>query len=298
LRKVNPVRSLFFFLIIVAVSTASTAQTSAPISAYFDKDWKTVKDPTMAAYYRTIEQNANGFVVRDYFISGKLLMAAECSDVSWNLIKEGKTILYYENGNVKEEGSFHEGRETGLKKSYYENGKPKMETSYDGDDVRYLHYWNEDGEDELADGEGVISDFRSEEYVNYKSILDFKMTETFNIHQTTRDTVYFVVERQPEYQGGYNKMMTDLRQNMHYPKSARRRGISGTVYVSFIIGKDGAISNTKVTRGIDPECDDVAVNAVAKLGKWNPGMHRRDVPGAIAKPVSVRFVLPVKFSLQ
>jgi TonB family protein len=298
-KKTNLLKLLFSFITAIAACATSFAQTAAPISDYFDKDWKTITDPSRAAYYRTIEQNDKGFVVRDYFISGKLVMMAECSKVSPKLVKEGKSMVYYENGNVKEEGTYHNNTVTGLRKTYFEDGKPKSETSGAGDDIRYLHYWNENGEDKLVDGEGVIVEPGIEGFDNHKIVKNFQIVDSYSINRNTRDTVYFVIEQQPEYPGGYGQMMLDIQKNMYYPKNARVNEISGTVFVTFIVNKDGSISDVALLRGIDPECDGVALNAVSKLGKWNPGMQKpADKPKAPAKPVAVRFNIPVKFTLN
>jgi TonB family protein len=292
------VKLLLSFLTTVAVCAATFAQTEAPISEYFDKDGNTITDPAKAAYYRTIEQNDKGFVVRDYFVSGKLRMIAECSEVTPKLVKEGKSVMYYENGNVKDECVYRDNKVTGLRKTYYENGKPRLETSGDGDGLRYLHYWNENGEDELVDGKGLIIEPGRKEFDVYKVIEDFEVIDSYSINRTTRDTVYAVVEKQPEYSGGYAQLIKDIQKNMYYPKNARKKGIVGTVFIEFIVNKDGSVSDLGVLQGIDPECDEAALKAVSKLSNWKPGMQKlSDRRGAESKPVAVRFVLPVKFSL-
>ena len=103
--------------------------------------------------------------------------------------------------------------------------------------------------------------------------------------------VFLVVEQQPEFEGGYEAMMNFIRKNMRYPASARRMGIDGTVYVSFVVGKDGAINDVKVIRGISADCDKEAVRVVQAMPPWKPGKQN-------GKPVFVRFNLPIKFKLN
>jgi periplasmic protein TonB len=93
------------------------------------------------------------------------------------------------------------------------------------------------------------------------------------------------------------KSAMDIKSNLAYPKSARKARITGTVYVGFVIGKDGVARDLEVMRGVSPECDAAALHAVSKLNKWKPGMQKKDIPGYPLKPVSVRFVLPIKFSM-
>ena len=103
--------------------------------------------------------------------------------------------------------------------------------------------------------------------------------------------VFTVVEQQPEFQGGYEAMMNFIRKNMRYPASARRMGVDGTVYVQFVVGKDGAITEVKTIRGISADCDKEAERVVKMMPNWKPGRQN-------GKPVFVRFVLPIRFKLN
>ncbi len=103
--------------------------------------------------------------------------------------------------------------------------------------------------------------------------------------------IFTVVEQQPEFQGGFEAMMNFIRKNMRYPASARRMGVDGTVYVSFVVSKDGSISEVKTLRGISADCDKEATRVVAMMPAWRPGKQN-------GKPVFVRFVLPIKFKLN
>lgn len=105
------------------------------------------------------------------------------------------------------------------------------------------------------------------------------------------DKIFTVVEQQPEFQGGYEAMMNFIRKNMRYPASARRMGVDGTVYVSFVVSKDGNISDVKTIRGISADCDQEAMRVVSMMPPWKPGKQN-------GKPVFVRFVLPIKFQLN
>jgi len=103
--------------------------------------------------------------------------------------------------------------------------------------------------------------------------------------------IFTVVEQQPEFEGGYEAMMNFIRKNMRYPASARRMGVDGTVYVSFVVSKDGSISEVKTIRGISADCDKEAMRVVSMMPPWKPGKQN-------GKPVFVRFVLPIKFKLN
>ncbi len=103
--------------------------------------------------------------------------------------------------------------------------------------------------------------------------------------------IFMVVEQQPEFEGGYEAMMNFIRKNMRYPASARRMGIDGTVYVTFVVGRDGSINDVRVLRGISADCDKEAVRVVQMMPKWKPGKQN-------GKAVLVRFNLPIKFQLN
>jgi protein TonB len=105
------------------------------------------------------------------------------------------------------------------------------------------------------------------------------------------DTCVTTCEVMPEYPGGDEQLFTFLASNARYPKEARKQWIEGTVFVSFVIEKDGAVSSVKVVRGVHPLLDNEALRVVGSLERWTPGT-------LLGKPVRVQFSMPIKFSLQ
>ncbi|MEZ5014603.1 MAG: TonB family protein [Chitinophagales bacterium] len=97
-------------------------------------------------------------------------------------------------------------------------------------------------------------------------------------------------EVSPEYPGGFAALMKDINKNVHYPKFAMDEGIDGTVHLSFIVEKDGSISDVQVMRGIGYGLDEEAIQAVEKLKKWMPGRQG-------GNPVRVRMRIPIQFEL-
>jgi len=104
------------------------------------------------------------------------------------------------------------------------------------------------------------------------------------------DIPQHVVEKQPEYKGGYDAMINFLKKNMKYPETAKKSRIQGTVYIQFIVEKTGKISRVKILRGISKECDEEAIRVVNSMPKWIPGRQS-------GKAVPVMFQIPVKFQL-
>lgn len=100
-----------------------------------------------------------------------------------------------------------------------------------------------------------------------------------------------IAEVMPSYDGGMEAMMKFIQKRMRYPRVPRALGIEGTVYVRFVVRGDGSVSDVQVIRGIHRDCDEEAARVIAMLPAWKGGRHN-------GTPVSVRMVLPIKFSLQ
>ncbi len=101
---------------------------------------------------------------------------------------------------------------------------------------------------------------------------------------------FYVVEQKPEFPGGENALYKFLAENTKYPEPAKENGITGTVWVQFIIDKDGKVTNVKVVRSVDPYLDKEAERVVKSMPKWKPASQR-------GKPVRVIFQVPIRFEL-
>ena len=105
------------------------------------------------------------------------------------------------------------------------------------------------------------------------------------------DSIYNVAETMPQFPGGPNALMKYLSENTKYPESAKANKIEGRVFVSFVIEKDGSITNAEVMRGIDKECDAEAVRVVSSMPKWQAGTQNGEA-------VRCRFTVPFIFKLN
>ena len=103
--------------------------------------------------------------------------------------------------------------------------------------------------------------------------------------------IFIVAEEMPQFPGGQGALMKYISENVHYPKEAQEKGIEGSVICSFIVGKDGSITDVEVVRGVDPSLDEEAIRLIKSMPKWEPGRQR-------GKVVDVRFTLPIVFRLQ
>ena len=105
------------------------------------------------------------------------------------------------------------------------------------------------------------------------------------------EDVFMVVEDAPEFPDGIQALLDYLKENIRYPKICFDNNIQGRVIVSFIVEKDGSISDPKVVKGVNPSLDKEAVRVISTMPKWKPGKQK-------GIPVRVRFSVPVNFRIN
>ena len=103
--------------------------------------------------------------------------------------------------------------------------------------------------------------------------------------------VFDVVEQMPSFPGGNEALMKFLQENVKYPVVAQENGVQGRVVVSFVVERDGSITDVKVVRSVDPSLDKEATRVVKSMPHWIPGKQN----GAA---VRVKYNVPVSFRLQ
>ncbi len=152
-----------------------------------------------------------------------------------------------------------------------------------------------------------------EDDVELEEELEIQSTETdmneeveiIEMEEEVSDEIlnFAVVENKPVFPGCENvpkseetqcfqeQITKHVNQYFVFPEMARQMGIQGKVYVSFVIEKDGSISNVDVARGVDKLLDDEAVRVIKKLPKMTPAKQR-------GKPVRMSFTMPINAKLQ
>ena len=100
-----------------------------------------------------------------------------------------------------------------------------------------------------------------------------------------------MVEQKATFPGGDAALYKWLSTQINYPADAAEAGITGRVIVSFVIEKDGSISNARVVRSIHPSLDAEAIRIVKTMPKWIPGKNN-------GQPVRVEYIMPISFKLQ
>ncbi len=116
-------------------------------------------------------------------------------------------------------------------------------------------------------------------------------SERLNFNLLFNDTVVFMfADNIPEFPGGDKARFNFISKNIQYPQDAILNNLQGSVYVSFIVEKDGSISEIKILKGIGGSCDEEAIRLVKSMPKWMPA--KQD-----GTPVRFLYNLPIHFSL-
>ncbi|HEY4799993.1 MAG TPA: energy transducer TonB, partial [Bacteroidia bacterium] len=109
------------------------------------------------------------------------------------------------------------------------------------------------------------------------------------------NTVYDLVaiQEQPGFPGGDGELFNFLRKNTVYPQVEKENGIQGKVFVTFVVDKDGSVTDVQLYKGLKggPGCDKEALRVAKMMPKWAPGKQN-------GKSVKVRYILPFVFKLQ
>lgn len=105
------------------------------------------------------------------------------------------------------------------------------------------------------------------------------------------NVVFIAVQEFPEFPGGEAARLSFLKEKLRYPVLAAQLGIQGTVIVTFVVERDGSISNVSVLRGIGGGCDEEAIRVTKLMPKWKPGIQYN-------QPVRTQFSMPIKYELK
>ena len=103
--------------------------------------------------------------------------------------------------------------------------------------------------------------------------------------------VFDVVEEMPQFPGGPSALFEYLSKNIKYPVVAEENGVQGRVIVTFVVERDGSITDVKVVKSVDPSLDKEATRVVKSMPHWIPGKQN-------GSAVRVKYTVPVTFKLQ
>ena len=124
-----------------------------------------------------------------------------------------------------------------------------------------------------------------------KSTVDDNAESKTEASLEVNDSIYSIAEQMPQFPGGESELMRFISKNVKYPEIAQENGIQGCTVLSFVIEKDGTVSNVEVVRPIDPALDKEAKRVIESFPIWEPGMHQ-------GENVRVKYSLPLFFRLE
>jgi TonB family protein len=172
-------------------------------------------------------------------------------EIYFNGLLEGPFYKFHKNGIIEHKGSYTEGKLNDSLKTYYPDGKTRRSDFYNKDSLVHGNCFTNNGS----------------------------------------DTTYFPFRIEATFPGGEVGMKRYIAENIIYPTISIEMNEQGRVYLSFIVEKNGKISDITVLRGVSKEIDFEATRVIKSMPNWEPGK----IDGY---PVRTRLTLPINFTLD
>jgi len=126
-------------------------------------------------------------------------------------------------------------------------------------------------------------------FIFFILILSISLSGQNDSTKKIMEEVIFVVEKMPEFVGGYDALKEYLKTNAVYTEEANNEKVAGKVFISFFVETDGSITEPIVLRGLHPDLDSICLELVKNMPKWTPAEQR-------GKPIKCRYNLPIEFN--
>ncbi|MGL4598892.1 MAG: TonB family protein [Bacteroidia bacterium] len=235
-----------------------------------------------------------------------------------NDAKEGEWKSFYATGAKKSTSVFVRGELNGKYEKWYSTGKKMIEFSCrDNSVVAEPKVWDAKGlalKPNTSEYEETVKRSLPDDVSYNPSRFDKNKNLVENFQQDDNGTregdqesfvedvpveasepveIFQNIEEEPSFPGGKEAMMNYIGKQIRYPALEKEMGIQGTVYVSFVVLKDGKIDSVEVLKGVagGAGLDKEAIRVVTFMPPWTPGRHN-------GKPVNTKMTLPIKFALQ
>lgn len=301
-------------LTFAAVSVVSLAF-AQKVTYYGERD-TFVEDSTKAVYY-VVRSSERGSDIAYYMGTNR----PRYIEVKGRDQGDYSRTYYYRTGEVMTKVDFHYSFPRNELNVAYPDGKPLAEflfpDSISQPEFQLINYWDASGNKVVDEGNGTV-DLRlpllcyainpgvgrfenglKEGMWKGTSCSGGEYEETYEKGLVTKGVftkdgqTYAYTRREVSAvpAGGVEAYYKHVAKTMKYPVVARRKGVEGTVYVEFVVNKDGTVSDVRTVKGISKECNEEAERAVRTAPiTWTPGYQR-------GMPVKTRFVLPIHFNL-
>ncbi len=316
-----------YLAIIFFIFTTSQNIFARNDTLFFSKDKLYCKKPQAIGFRLVYQMDSIHVQVRDYWMNKKPKAIGYTKELPfyYSYKKEGLYNEFYENGKLKERSSYVEDELFGLQRLYFRNNQLFKsifhENKKDEKNLKLPPFtkevWDSLGNQLVKEGFGKSKEFNDnlaaiEEgiyrnglrdsvwigcYTNGKLCYQESYQAGKFISGISNDTfgethLYDQISQEPEYKGGIRELYKFIGQTLRYPFDAQRRGISGKIYVRFVVEKDGSIQDIYALQGVYPSLDKEAIETIKKTSKkWNPGKQR----GML---VRVFYTMPISFLLE
>lgn len=281
-----------------------------------------------ADFIRIIQEPDSGsifFNLFEYYRNGNEKRIGKLSSFDPNLIYEETMITYHPNGKREEIAVYTRGETQGILYNYYPNGQLKKTSINEitantpnilGANSKIITYYDSTGVQLVKDGTGYYKTFVEEgDLIEEGNYVDSKKHGTWKgsfikgnasyeeqyehgkfIEGESKlndgaSIKYTKIQETPTFPGGIEKFLEYVGRSYSYPREAHMLKISGRVIVSFVVEKDGSLSNIKVLRDLGAGTGAEALRVVRRSPKWIPG-HQHGIP------VRVSYTLPLSLKLQ
>lgn len=214
-----------------------------------------------------------------------------------NGLKDGPYKALYPNGKPKAIGQWKKGCIVDSLKSYDENGDLTevvfwvANKSLGSSTSTYRKVYNKntkpDGTVEKIDGKDYLwmGNEKHELHYNNKPADPVGGPE-----KASENSIYAIVDKMPLFAEGKDELKNFVKKNVHYPEKSQSRKIEGTVFSSFVIEKNGEISNIKILKGLDEFCNEEVIRVIKLMPKWTPAQKAN-------QNVRYQLNLPISFTL-
>jgi len=297
---------------------------------FLKNNGKYVNNRDSADFTRIVQEPDSGSVlynVMEYFPNGNPKMIGKSSAVD-PIKLEGQNLSFYPDKKKKQVAHYENGYLTGIVYDYYPNGKmyrfieyiddksrsPQLRrmgkdelvhTAYDSAGTETVkdgsgHYLVFDKDFKHIEEQGDVKDGKrngswkgvmnkgkiayTEDYLDGKFIKGTSTDENGNTQN------YTIKEALPSFKGGERAFGQYLSQNIRYPATAKNSNIQGRVILSFVIEKDGTLTDIKILKNVSYDIDAEAYRVMKESPKWNPGLQH-------GVPVKVNYTMPINFVL-
>lgn len=292
---------------------------------YYDKYGRATSAAT-SEYYDVGKPSVSGVsltdTVKSYYSDTKTLR--EKGYYSAKGLRQGEHFSYYRNGVIEEHSRWKDNLMDGVVEGNYKNGKPQFRyeidsaviNGYQDDMHRILDYWDSLGSQLVKDGngrcvcdvelasgkvrqEGIVKNSKRDgewrgfknDTLYYVETYEDGALKTGKSFRDGKEFNYTASITKPLYPGDLPALYREVSTIIRYPSDSRRAGIEGTVFVGFVVNRQGVLEDIKVLRGVSKDIDNESRRVVKLLNGWDPATFK-------GQPIRAKFILPLKFKLS